>query len=52
MEFSFLVCKKVMKENIRTLNIEGKNDTNLNTIVEVFNKYCSGVADTIKKMYI
>jgi cell division septal protein FtsQ len=32
------VCKKVMKENIQTLNIEGKNDTNLNNIVEVFNK--------------
>jgi hypothetical protein len=45
------VCKKVMKENIQTLNTEGKNDTNLlvNTIVEVFNKYFSGVADTIHK---
>jgi hypothetical protein len=38
-----------MKENIQTLNTEGKNDTNLNTIVEVFNKYFSGVADTIHK---
>jgi hypothetical protein len=36
------VRKKVMKENIQALNIEGKNDTNLNTIVEVFNKYFSG----------
>jgi hypothetical protein len=31
------VSKKVMKENIQTLNIEGKKDSNLNTIVEVFN---------------
>jgi amino acid permease len=38
-----------MKENIQTLNIEGKNDTNLNAIVEVFNKYFNGVADTIHK---
>jgi hypothetical protein len=38
-----------MKENIQTLNIEGKNDTNLNNIVEVFNMYFSGVADTIHK---
>jgi hypothetical protein len=43
------MCKKVIKENIQTLNIKGKNDTNLNTIVEVFNKYFSGVADTIHK---
>jgi flagellar basal body P-ring protein FlgI len=43
------VHNKVMKENIQTLNIEGKNDTNLNNIVEVFNKYFSGVADTIHK---
>jgi hypothetical protein len=43
------VRKKVMKENIQTLNIEVKNDSNLNTIVEVFNKYFSGVADTIHK---
>jgi hypothetical protein len=43
------VWKKVMKENIQALNIEGKNDTNLNTIVEVFNKYFSGVAGTIYK---
>jgi hypothetical protein len=38
-----------MKENIQTLNSEGKNDTNLNNIVEVFNKYFSGVADTVHK---
>jgi phage host-nuclease inhibitor protein Gam len=38
-----------MKENIQTLNIKGKNNTNLNTIVEVFNSYFSGVADTIHK---
>jgi hypothetical protein len=38
-----------MKENIQTLNTEGRNNTNLNTIVEVFNKYFSGVADTIHK---
>jgi hypothetical protein len=38
-----------MKENIQTLNIDGKNYTNLNNIVEVFNKYFSGVADTIHK---
>jgi flagellar basal body P-ring protein FlgI len=43
------VRKKVTKENIQTLNIEGKNYTNLNTIVEVFNRYFSGVADTIHK---
>jgi hypothetical protein len=43
------VCRKVMKENIQTLNIKGKNDTNLNNIVEVFNKYFSGIADTIHK---
>jgi hypothetical protein len=42
-------CKKVMKENIQTLNSEGKNDTNLYTLVEVFNKYFSGAADTIHK---
>jgi hypothetical protein len=38
-----------MKDNIQTLNTEGEDDTNLNTIVEVFNKYFSGVADTIHK---
>jgi hypothetical protein len=38
-----------MKENIQTLNTEGKNNTNLNIIVEVFNKYFSGVTDTIHK---
>jgi hypothetical protein len=43
------VHKKVMTENIQTLNTEGKNNTNLNNIVEVFNKYFSGVADTIHK---
>jgi hypothetical protein len=37
------VRKKVMKENIQTLN------TNLNNIVEVCNKYFSEVADTIHK---
>jgi hypothetical protein len=30
-------------------NTEGKNDTNLNTFVGAFNKYFSGVADTIYK---
>jgi hypothetical protein len=43
------VCKKAIKENIQILNIEGKNYTNLNTIVDVFNKYFSGEADTIHK---
>jgi hypothetical protein len=31
------VRRKVMKENIQILNIEGRNDSNLNIIVEVFN---------------
>jgi hypothetical protein len=43
------VRNKVMKENTQKLNTEGKNDTNLNNIVEEFNKYFSGVADTIHK---
>jgi hypothetical protein len=43
------VLKKVNKENIQTLNIEGKKNTNLNAIVEIFNKYFSGVADNIHK---
>jgi hypothetical protein len=38
-----------MKENIHTLNTEGKNNTNLSIIVEVFNKYFGGVTDTIHK---
>jgi chemotaxis protein CheY-P-specific phosphatase CheC len=38
-----------VQENIQTLNNEGKNNTNLNTIMEVFNKYFSGAADTIHK---
>jgi hypothetical protein len=43
------VLKKVKKENIQTLNIDGKKDTNLNDIVEAFNKYSSGVVDNIHK---
>ena len=41
--------KQVKKENIQILNNEGKNGMNLNTVVEDFNKYFSGVADTIHK---
>ena len=41
--------KQVRKENTQILNSEGKNDMNLNIIAEDFNKYFSGVADTIHK---
>jgi hypothetical protein len=43
------VHKKTRKENIQTLNIDGKNDTNHHNFVEAFNKYFSGVANTIHK---
>jgi hypothetical protein len=43
------VLKKVNEENIQTPNIEGKKNTNLNAIVETFNKYFSGVAENIHK---
>jgi hypothetical protein len=42
------VLKKV-KKKIQTLNIDGKKDMNLNTIVKAFNKYFSGVVDNIHK---
>jgi hypothetical protein len=41
------VRKKVMKENIQTLNIEGKNDTNQNNIVELFYKYFEDEVEVI-----
>jgi hypothetical protein len=41
------VCKKVNKENIQTLCIEGKNTTDLNTIVEAFSNYYNRIADSI-----
>jgi hypothetical protein len=43
------VHKEAMKENIQILNIDSKNYTNYNTIVEVFNKYFSGIVNTIHK---
>jgi hypothetical protein len=43
------VLRKGNRENIQALNIEGKKNTNLNTIAETFNKYFSGIADNIHK---
>jgi hypothetical protein len=43
------VLKKGRRENIKTLDIEGKKNTNLNDIAETFNRYFSGIADNIHK---
>jgi exonuclease III len=43
------VLKKTKNENVQTLNIKGKKDSNVYAVVEAFNKYFSEVADKIHK---
>jgi histidinol dehydrogenase len=43
------VHKKDGKDNIQTLNIEGKTINNMKTVVEAFNNYFNKIADSIHK---